>query len=87
MKNHSTIRTTILAVLLSVFLFQQAASKIGKYVANIFDYSLIDSYNVFAWISVHHIVQTLLALVPIIILSKIYNIDFGFRLGDKKTGI
>jgi membrane protease YdiL (CAAX protease family) len=87
MKNHSTIRTTILAVLLSVFLFQQAASKIGKYVANIFDYSLIDSYNVFAWISVHHIVQTLLALVPIIILSKIYNIDFGFRLGDKKTGL
>jgi len=45
MKNHSTKRTTILAVLLSVFLFQQAASKIGKYVANIFDYSLIDSYN------------------------------------------
>lgn len=29
----------------------------------------------------------LLALVPIIILSKKYNIDFGFHLGNKNIGI
>ena len=52
-----------------------------------FDYSTIDKNGVFAWISIHHIVQALLALVLIIIMSKTYNIDFGLKVGDKRTGL
>lgn len=87
MVDYKTKRVKIVVILLLIFLFQQISSKVGTFVANIFDYSSIDNYNVFAWISVHHIVQTILALVPITILSKIYSIDFGFHLGDKKTGV
>jgi len=87
MINYNTKGVTTVVILSSVFLFQQASSKIGTFVANIFDYSAIDNYDAFARISVHHIVQTLLALVLITILSKIYSIDFGFHLGDKKTGV
>ncbi len=77
----------IVFTILMIFLFQQFISKIGAIVANIFNYDVIDKYNVFAWISVHHIIQMLLALVPITILTKKYNIDFGFQLGDKNIGI
>ena len=36
---------------------------------------------------VHHIVILLLALLAIHILSKLFKLDFGFGLGDSKTGI
>ncbi|NLY96551.1 MAG: CPBP family intramembrane metalloprotease [Clostridiaceae bacterium] len=80
-------RAWIVIAIFSVFLYQQFCSKIGTLVANVFDYNTIDKYNVFAWISIHHIVQTLFALVPIAILSKTYNMDFGFKSGNKKIGL
>ncbi|POZ89764.1 hypothetical protein CN13_02310 [Petrotoga sp. HKA.pet.4.5] len=80
-------RARIVITILLVFLFQQACSKLGSLVANMFDYSTIDKNGVFAWISIHHIVQALLALVLIIIMSKTYNIDFGLKVGDKRTGL
>jgi len=86
-KMNVTKRVKIVITLLLVFLFQQLSSKIGTYAANIFDYSTIDKYDVFARISVHHIVQAIIALILITLLSKTYNIDFGIKLGDKKTGI
>lgn len=66
-------RARIVITILLVFLFQQACSKLGSLVANMFDYSTIDKNGVFAWISIHHIVQALLALVLIIIMSKTYK--------------
>lgn len=84
---YNTKRVKISITLLLIFLFQQISSKIGALVANNFDYNTIDKYDVFVWLSIHHIAQTLLALVLIIILSKTYNIDFGFKLGDIKIGI
>jgi len=80
-------RVWIVITLLLVFLFQQISSKIGTFVADSFDYSTVDKYDVFARISVHHIVQAIIALVLIAILSKTYNIDFGIKLGDRKTGL
>ena len=69
-------------------IFQQFASKVGHLIASCFDYyRAIDEYGVFAYVSVHHIVQMLIALLAIIILNKKYKIDFGFSLGDKKLGI
>ncbi len=78
---------------LSVFIvclllvFQQFSSKAGNLIANNFTYSAIDEYGIFAKISVHHIVQMLLALVAISVLTRKYKINFGFCVGDKKLGI
>lgn len=77
---------SILAIAL-LLIFQQFASKVGNLIANCFDYRAIDEYGIFAYVSVHHIVQMLIALLAIIILNKKYKIDFGFSLGDKKLGI
>ena len=74
-------------VVLFLLVFQQFASRAGGFVANSFSYAAIDPYNVFAWISVHHIVQTILALAVIGILAITKKFDFGFRLGDAKVGL
>jgi len=75
--------TTVLLLLL----FQQSASAAGRFVANRFTYYRIDAYGIFAWVSVHHIVQMLLALIAIVILTKVLKLDFGFGFGDRKTGV
>lgn len=80
-------KTTTVILVPIILVFQQLVSKISGLIANIFDYSTIDKYNVFAWISVHHISQLLIAIAAIAMLSKIMNIDFGFHTGDKKKGI
>ena len=87
MINYKTKKNSVVLTILLLFLFQQLSSKIGSFVASIFNYNAIDKYNVFAWISVHHIVQSLIALLLIVLLSRTYNIDFSFQLGDKKTGV
>jgi len=84
MVKHNAKGVRIAAALLLVFLFQQICSKAGSFAADIFDYSSIDTHNVFAWISVHHIVQTLLALVPVAVLSKTYGINLASIWAIKK---
>ena len=79
-------RLSIVAIAL-LLIFQQFASKVGHLIANCFDYKAIDEYGIFAYVSVHHIVQMLIALLAIIILNKKYKIDFGFSTGDKKVGM
>ncbi|MFY9612594.1 MAG: CPBP family intramembrane glutamic endopeptidase [Tissierellaceae bacterium] len=76
---------SIVAIAL-LLIFQQFASKVGSLIANCFNYQTIDEYGIFAYVSVHHIVQMLIAILAIIILTKKYKIDFGFSLGDKKLG-
>ncbi len=46
---------------LAIFIIQQLASKMGGLVANIFSYKTIDPYNLFAFISVHHIMILIIA--------------------------
>ncbi len=79
-------RLSIVAIAL-LLIFQQFASKVGHLIANCFDYKAIDEYGIFAYVSVHHIAQMLIALLAIIILNKKYKIDFGFSTGDKKVGM
>ena len=74
-------------MVLFIFVFQQFASGIGRLVAGLFTYDRIDPYNLFAWVSVHHIVQMIIALMAIGILVKVKNLDFGFRLGNVKVGL
>lgn len=78
---------TILWTVLFLFIFQQVASKIGGLVADMFSYEQIDKFGVFAWISIHHIMQMLLALVAILVCKKAVKVDFGFRLGNLRLGL
>jgi membrane protease YdiL (CAAX protease family) len=60
--------------------------KTGHLVASFIPYQKIDSFDSFAEISIHHAFELIIALLMILFLSKLLNLDFFFRLGDKKTG-
>ena len=57
-------------MILFIFVFQQFASGAGRLVASLCTYDRIDPYDIFAWISIHHIVQMIIALMAIGILAK-----------------
>jgi membrane protease YdiL (CAAX protease family) len=78
---------SIVALVLGIFIFQQIASGLGQVVASRFSYRSIDPNGVFMWISVHHIVQAAVALIPIILLALFARLDFGFRVGNKTLGL
>ena len=78
-KNKYLIAFVLISVLYAVqFLF----SRIGWYTAASFDCSSIDSNNLFAQVSIHHIVQAILAIAAIFLLYKFKNIE-GFKLRPK----
>jgi membrane protease YdiL (CAAX protease family) len=76
-------------VIAFIFLFgmQIILGKTGHLVASIIPYQKIDPYDSFAEISIHHAFELIIALLIILLLSKLLNLDFYFQLGDKKTGI
>ena len=84
-KRNGMFRTIVTVLLL--LLFQQSASAAGRFIADRFTFDRIDAYGLFAWVSVHHVVQMLCAIILIIILAKVLKLDFGFGLGDRKTGV
>lgn len=82
---HKKVELVVVVVLM--FIFQQMASKIGKIIAQLFDYSFIDKDNTFMWISVHHIVQLIIAGIAIYILIQIRHFEFGVGIKYSKIGI
>lgn len=72
------------AFVLTIFIFflQSIFSRIGWWIASIFDYSLIDNDGLFMMVSVHHIVQALFALLVIFILYKTKD-NVGFKIKPK----
>lgn len=84
-KINKLLYSSILVIVL--FIIQSFASKIGGVVANLLSYETIDYYNLFAWISIHHIIQMIIVLIIITVIKKILKCDFGFKLGDTKKGI
>lgn len=76
----------IMSIML-VFVFQQMASKIGGFAANLFDYRSIDKDNTFLWITVHHAVQMALTIIVISIIHKKHSLNFGLEIKADKTGI
>lgn len=74
-----------IAVLL-LLVFQEALSKAGRIVADLFPNEVFDPHKAFVWVSVHHITEMFLALAVIIVLSRLLKADFGFDLGDRKKG-
>lgn len=72
---------------IALFLVQVFAGKMGGRVADSFSYDLFDPDHLFAWLSVHHIVMMLIALAVMAVLWKSLQVDFGFKLGDRKKGM
>jgi len=77
----------ILLAILGLFAFQSFASKLGGFVADFFQYKVIDKDGTFMSVSVHHIVQMIVALVLIFVISKKSNLDFGLIPRLNKSGI
>ena len=71
MKNTKTrkIIYTFIAILF-LFFIQIFASKSGGFIADLFDYTSIDKDGTFMYITIHHIVQMLVALLVIFVIKK-----------------
>jgi len=84
-KEHNQTGVFIMSVIL-VFVFQQMASKIGGFAADLFDYSSMDPDNAYLWITVHHIVQMVFASLAILLLRKKLGLDFGLKIKADQAG-
>ncbi len=89
--NMKSIKTkkliNIVFTILSLFAVQTFASKFGSIIADLFNYTAIDNNGVFMNISVHHIVQMLVALMIIFIISRKNKLEFHLKPKVDKQGI
>lgn len=83
---HNRILCGVLAFVL-LLAVQILLGKAGHFLANTVPFQQIDPYDVFAGISIHHAMQMIIALILIVMLSKLFKIDFYFKLGDVRKGI
>jgi len=74
------------AIIVALFVFQVFAGRVGNIIADLLPYGKLDPFEAFARVSVHHIIEMLIVLAVIMILGKLLKVDFGFGLGDRKTG-
>lgn len=75
-----------IAILVILLVMQVFLGKAGHYFANLVSYKQIDPYDIFARISMHHIIQMIIALIIIAVLSKVLKTDFYLKLGDVRKG-
>lgn len=89
MQNKMKRRKIIYIFLATVILFvvQSFASKFGDLVASLFNYTMIDKDGVFMGVSVHHIVQMIIALLIIFIIGKTKKLNFHLKIKAHKVGI
>lgn len=85
-KNKKKTKYIPLAIL-GLFIFQTFASKLGGFIADLFQYEAIDKDGTFMSVSVHHIVQMIAALVLIFVISKKSDLDFWLKPRLNKSGI
>ena len=85
--NHSGAKKPLLIPLAAsaLFVFQTLAAKAGTLVSKQLDFTTLDPDGLFLPISVHHIIQALIALAAVFAISKIKGLDF--QLMPKKSGI
>lgn len=72
---------------INLFVVQFISGKSGWAVADLFSYNSVDPNNLFAKLSVHHLLQMLIALAIILIVKTVIKVDFGFHLGEKQAGM
>lgn len=76
-----------MAAFIILLLVQIFFGKAGSFFADMIPYQKIDPYNCFARVSIHHAVQMIVAIIVIIVLSRLLKIDFYFKLGHTGKGI
>lgn len=86
MKKHKR-SIVVFIVVIFIFAIQSIASKLGGVIAGLFDYHSIDKDNAFLWITTHHLVQMIIALLLIAVIHKKSGIRFFLRPKISKTGI
>ena len=77
----------ILFIILGLFIVQTFASKLGGFIADSFQYAVIDKDGTFMNISVHHIVQMIVTLVLIFVIRKKTDLQFHLMPRVDKNGI
>lgn len=85
LRRHLVVRGFLTMALL--FVVQKLLGRAGNLIADGIPLTQLDPYHIFAGISIHHIVQMLLALAVIAWLSRRLKLHFGFCLGDTKKGL
>lgn len=83
--NPANIMRSFFALIL-LFVIQIFSGKLSWAVADLFSYESMDPNGLFARLSIHHLSLLLIALAIIWIITKVIRVDFGFHLGDSKTG-
>lgn len=73
-------------VALLMLLFQRAIGIVARNIADMFTYDTLDPDGAYLWNIVHHTVMMFLALAAILILKKVYGLEFGLGIGDRKVG-
>jgi uncharacterized protein len=71
----------------AMFVLQTLIARIGVWGAGLINYRAIDPDGAFLWISVHHIVQGLAALVLMLLVSGLFRLNFHLGMGKKRLGI
>lgn len=89
MQNKTKKRKIIYVFLVTMILFvvQSFASKFGELIANLFNYTMIDKDGIFMHVSVHHVVQMIIALLIIFIIGKTKKLKFHLKPRVDKIGI
>lgn len=60
---------------LLLLVIQKVLGKIGGKVVDLAPYGAFDPYDAYAGVSVHHIVEALIAVVLILFLSRLWKVD------------
>ena len=63
---------------------QELLFKAGRWIADLIPYQQIDPFDSFAGGFIRHTIVLIIALLIILVLSKLMNLNFYFQLGDKK---
>lgn len=71
----------------ALFFFQQFISVISGFIANLFNYNYLDSDNIFMYISIHHIIQMVIALITIYLITTKFKVDFNLKFILSKSGV
>ena len=78
---------SIFLTILFLFVVQTFASKLGSFIADLFHYAMMDKDGTFMSVSVHHIIQMIVALLIIFVIGKRKELEFCLKPKVNKIGI
>jgi len=79
-----TFKSIIWVLFLTILLL--GIPRLATIIVSIFNYQLIDPDGAYVWLSVRHIVMSLLVIILMVGINRIKPIDYGIGWGDKEAG-